>query len=52
MDTQIKMEFQDFIGIFDNALDPRFCDFLVDYMDKTEFVDFKRNFGHVVFTVG
>ena len=47
MDTQIKMEFQDFIGIFDNALDPRFCDFLVDYMDKTEFVDFKRNFGHV-----
>ena len=47
MDTKIKMEFQDFIGIFDNALDPRFCDFLVDYMDKTEFVDFKRNFGHV-----
>ena len=47
MDTQIKMELQDFIGIFDNELYPSFCDFLVDYMDKTEFVDFKRNFGHV-----
>ena len=47
MDTQIKMKFQDFIGIFDNAIDPRFCDFLTDYMDKAEFVDFKRNFSHV-----
>ena len=41
------MKFQDFIGIFDNAIDPRFCDFLTDYMDKAEFVDFKRNFSHV-----
>tara|TARA_Y200000002_G_scaffold39904_1_gene29098 strand:+ start:552 stop:1166 length:615 start_codon:yes stop_codon:yes gene_type:complete len=47
MDTKLKMEFQDHIGIFENSIDPRFCDFLVDYMDKTEFVDFKRNFGHV-----
>ena len=43
MDTKIKYEFHDFIGIFENAVDPRFCDFLVDYMDKAEFVDFKRN---------
>ena len=47
MDTEIKYEFHDFIGIFDNAVDPRFCDFLVDYMDKAEFADFKRNFSHV-----
>ena len=47
MDTQIKMEFQDFIGIFKNAIDPRFCDFLTEYMDKAEFTDFKRNFSHV-----
>ena len=44
MDTEIKYEFNDFIGIFDNAVDPRFCDFLVDYMDKAEFADFKRIF--------
>ena len=24
-----------------------FCDFLTEYMDKTEFVEFKRNFSHV-----
>ena len=47
MDTEIKYEFHEFIGIFENAIDPRFCDFLVDYMDKAEFVDFKRNFSHV-----
>ena len=47
METQIVNEFHDFIGIFQNAVDPRFCDFLVDYMDKAEFVDFKRNFSHV-----
>ena len=47
MDTKINMEFQDFIGIFDNAIDPRFCEYLTDYMDKAEFVDFKRNFSHV-----
>tara|TARA_A200000159_G_scaffold18033_1_gene14671 strand:- start:984 stop:1601 length:618 start_codon:yes stop_codon:yes gene_type:complete len=47
METQITNEFHDFIGIFENAVDPRFCDFLVNYMDKAEFVDFKRNFSHV-----
>jgi|TARA_B100001094_G_scaffold157325_1_gene152308 hypothetical protein len=47
METQIVNEFHDFIGIFQNAVDPRFCDFLVNYMDKAEFVDFKRNFSHV-----
>lgn len=47
METQIKNEFHDFIGIFENAVDPRFCDFLVNYMDKAEFVDFNRNFSHV-----
>ncbi len=47
MDSKLRIEHKDFIGIYENAVDPRFCDFLVDYMDKAEFTDFKRNFSHV-----
>ena len=47
IDSKLRIEHNDFIGIYENAIDPRFCDFLVDYMDKAEFVDFKRNFSHV-----
>ena len=47
IDSQLRIEHRDFIGIYENAVDPRFCDFLVDYMDKAEFTDFKRNFSHV-----
>ena len=47
IDSNLIIEHTDFIGIYENAIDPRFCDFLVDYMDKAEFADFKRNFSHV-----
>ena len=47
IDSKLRIEHKDFIGIYENAVDPRFCDFIVDYMDKAEFVDFKRNFSHV-----
>ena len=47
IDSKLRIDHKDFIGIYENAIDPRFCDFIVDYMDKAEFVDFKRNFSHV-----
>ena len=47
IDSQLKDEFKDFTGIYENSVDPRFCDFLVDYMNRSEFVDFKRNASHV-----
>ena len=44
IDSKLRIDHKDFIGIYENAIDPRFCDFIVDYMDKAEFVDFKRIF--------
>ena len=41
-----KFSIQDFIGIFDDAVDPNFCDFLCNYIDQSSQVA-SRNYTHV-----
>ena len=44
---QPVINYKDFIGIYENAVDPRLCDVLKDYIDRSEFVEFNRTFSHV-----
>ena len=46
MNTELKISHDDFIGIYDNAIDPKFCDYLVKYMDNAQQV-MPRNYTHV-----
>ncbi len=41
-----EQNYVDFIGIYQNAMDPGLCDWLVDYLDSTA-QSFPRNYTHV-----
>ena len=41
-----NFEIKDFIGVFPDAVDPNFCDFLCQYVDQTSQVS-DRNYTHV-----
>ena len=48
--NQPNFEINDFIGIFNDAIDPNFCDYLVNYMDQATEVQgdgSNRNYTHV-----
>ena len=42
-----NFEIQDFIGVFPDAVNPKFCDYLVDYIDQSAHVLGPRNYTHV-----
>ena len=41
-----EFDITDFIGVFPNAVDPNFCSYLCEYVDKAEQV-MPRNYTHV-----
>ena len=43
---QPNYQIEDFIGVFPDAVNPKFCDFLVDYIDQSSYVS-GRNYTHV-----
>ena len=42
-----NFEIEDFIGVFPDAVNPKFCDYLVDYIDQSSHVMGGRNYTHV-----
>ena len=44
---QPNFEIEDFIGVFPDAVNPKFCDYLVDYIDQSSHVMGGRNYTHV-----
>ena len=44
---QPNFEIEDFIGVFPDAINPKFCDYLVEYIDQSSHVMGGRNYTHV-----
>ena len=42
-----NFEIEDFIGVFPDAINPKFCDYLVEYIDQSSHVMGDRNYTHV-----
>ena len=42
-----NFEIEDFIGVFPDAVNPDFCDYLVNYIDQSSHVMGGRNYTHV-----
>ena len=42
-----NFEIEDFIGVFPEAVNPDFCDYLVNYMEQSAHVMGGRNYTHV-----
>ena len=42
-----NFEIEDFIGVFPDAINPKFCDYLVEYIDQSSHVMGGRNYTHV-----